>query len=158
MREDKSFAALWRDVPKPQVCEAGKNAWILSTTWRLVDERVSMRRDIAKNQALIRRLGRAIKAILRGNMKYRAEEAGAEAETLLGSDLPLSPESFAPDQGVVPPAWVTLERITEERVELYIYIPSPGTKIPISVQPFPVEDLVPMEDNIEWDTTTQSPF
>ena len=52
-----------------------------------------------------------------------------------------------------PPAWVTLERITAERVELYSYVPPPGTNIPISVQPLPVDDLVPMEDNIEWVVT-----
>ena len=49
----------------------------------------------------------------------------------------------------LPPAWVTLERITAERVELYSYVPPPGDNIPISVEPFPVDDLVPMEDEIE---------
>ena len=36
-----------------------------------------------------------------------------------------------------------------KRVELYSYIPPPGTNITISVEPFPVDDLVPMEDKIE---------
>ena len=40
-----------------------------------------------------------------------------------------------------------------ERVELYSYILPPGTNIPISVQPFPVDDLVPTEDEIEWVVT-----
>ena len=47
-----------------------------------------------------------------------------------------------------PPTRVTLERITEERVELYSYVPPPGTNIPISVQPFLVDDSVPTEDEI----------
>ena len=47
-----------------------------------------------------------------------------------------------------PPAWVTLEQITAERVELYIYVPPPGTNILISVQPLPVDDSVHTEDNI----------
>ena len=38
-------------------------------------------------------------------------------------------------------------------MELYIYIPPPGTNIPIYVQPFLVEDLVPTEDAIEWTVT-----
>ena len=46
-REDRIFAALRRDTPKPQAREDQKNARILATTWRLVDERVSARRDIA---------------------------------------------------------------------------------------------------------------
>ena len=53
----------------------------------------------------------------------------------------------------LPPAWVTLERITAERVELYSYVPPPGTNTPISMQPFPVDDSVPTEDEIEWAVT-----
>ena len=34
--------------------------------------------------------------------------------------------------------------------ELYSYIPPPGKNIPISVQPFLVDDSVPTEDQIEW--------
>ena len=83
-REDRIFAAPRRDVPKPRAWEARKNAWMLVTTWRLVNERVFALRDIAKYQALIRMLGCAIKAILREDSKCRAEEAGAEVEALLG--------------------------------------------------------------------------
>ena len=49
-----------------------------------------------------------------------------------------------------PPTWATLERITVERVELYCYVTPTRTKIPISVQPFQVDDLVPTEDELEW--------
>ena len=45
---------------------------------------------------------------------------------------------FAP-----PPARVTLERITAEQVDLYRHIPPPGENIPVSVDPLPVEELVP---------------
>ena len=47
-------------------------------------------------------------------------------------------------------AWVTLEQITEEKVDLYSYVPPPGENIPISVDTFTVEDSVPTEYNIEW--------
>ena len=50
----------------------------------------------------------------------------------------------------LPPARVTLERITAEKVEMYSYVPSPGANIPISVEPFPLDDSVPTEDEIEW--------
>ena len=49
-----------------------------------------------------------------------------------------------------PPAWVTLKRITAERVEMYSHLPPPGTNIPIYVEPFPVDNLVPTEEKIEW--------
>ena len=38
-------------------------------------------------------------------------------------------------------------------MELYSYIPPPGKKIQISVKPFPVDDSVPTEDEIEWAVT-----
>ena len=38
-------------------------------------------------------------------------------------------------------------------MELYSYVMPPGTNIPIYVQLFPVDYLVPMEDKIEWVVT-----
>ena len=49
-----------------------------------------------------------------------------------------------------PPARVTLEWITEKWVYLYHHVPPPGENIPISVEPVPVEDSVPTEDEIKW--------
>ena len=156
-REDRIFAALQRAVPKPRARESKKNAWILAITWRLVDKRVSVRRYIAKDQALIWRLGRAIKAILREDRKRKTEETGVEVETLLGSDPPLNREAWHRIKGwykaavyhALLPARVTLKWITAERVELYSHIPPLGTNVPISVEPFPVEDSVPTEEEIE---------
>ena len=48
-----------------------------------------------------------------------------------------------------PPARATLEWITAERVDLYSYVSSLGTNIPVTVRPVPVEDSVPTEDEIE---------
>ena len=92
-REEGIFAALRRAIPNPQARDARKNVWISEATWRLVDERVSARRDPAKDQYLIRRLGRAITAILMGDMRRRAEEEGVEVETLLGLYPPLHREA-----------------------------------------------------------------
>ena len=88
-REDEAFAALRRSVPKAKAREARRNAWILAETWRLFDERVSARRDLTKGQALKRRLGRAIKAILAEDWRRRADKAGAELEALVGANPPL---------------------------------------------------------------------
>ena len=38
-------------------------------------------------------------------------------------------------------------------MDLYIYVPTPGENILVSVEPFPVDDSVPMEDEIEWAVT-----
>ena len=76
----------------------------------------------------------------------------------MGSDPPCHREAWHRIKGwykaafdrAPPPARVTLERITAERVDLYRCVPPPGTNTPISVQPFPLEDSVPTEDKIEW--------
>ena len=95
---------------------------------------------------------------MREDRKRREEEAGEELETLMGSDPPLHWEAWhrikewykAVVDRATPPARVTLERITAERVELYSYVSPPGTNIPISVEPLPVDDLLPTEEDIEW--------
>ena len=58
---------------------------ISDETWKLVDERVSARRG-PRVQERLRRLGRAIKASLKGDRQRRVEEAGKAVEALLGED------------------------------------------------------------------------
>ena len=49
-----------------------------------------------------------------------------------------------------PPARATLRQVTAERVALYSRIPPPGDNILFTIEPFAVEDGVPMEAEIEW--------
>ena len=131
---------------------------ILAVTWRLVNEIVYTRQDLAKNQVLIWRLGRTIKASLQEDRQRQEKEAGAEVETLMGSDPPIHWEAWhrikvlykAAVDHAPPPARFTLKRITAEWVEMYSYVLPPGTNIPISVEPFPVDNSIPMEDDIKW--------
>ena len=126
--------------------------------WRLVEERVSARQETARDQSLIRRLGRAIAASLKGDLRWQAEEAGEEVKMLLGLDPSLHQEAWHQMKGcyraaidrLLPPTRVTLKRITAERVDLYSYVPPPGENISVSVEPFPVDYLVPTEEKIEW--------
>ena len=114
--------------------------------------------NYVKYQTIIRRIGRAVRASLTTDSRRRSEEAGAEVEALLGADTPLHRGTWHRIKGwykaevehVPPPYQVTLEQIMEERVELYSYVPSLGKNIPISVQPFPVDDSDLTEDEIEW--------
>ena len=137
MREDRLFADLCRAVPKPKAREAFKNTWILWTTWRLVDKIVSARQDPARDQTLILRLGRAINASLKGDQRRRAEEAGEEVKMIIVLDPSLHWEAWNRMEGwywsavdcAPPPSWVTLERITADRVELYRYVSPPGENI-----------------------------
>ena len=143
MREDGIFASLRRAVPKPHTRDRRNNGWISEDTWRLVDERVSARRK-TRDQLRIRRLSRAIAASLKGDRRRRVETAAEEVKALLGADPPMPWEAWKRLKGcyksavdrALPPARATLERITAERVDLYSYVPSPGTNIPaIILQP-----------------------
>ena len=124
----------------------------------LVDERASARQDPSKDQSLIWRFGRPITARLKGDRRRQVEEDGAEVDTIIGSDPPLHREDWHRLKGwyqaavnhTPPPALVTLERITSERVNLYSYITPLGENIPISVEPFLVDDSVPTEEEIDW--------
>ena len=50
----------------------------------------------------------------------------------------------------LPPARVALERIAEEREDLYRAVPHPpGETIPISVPPSQIDDFVPTEEEVE---------
>ena len=110
-----------------------------------------------KDQTWIQRLSQAIAASLKGDSRRRVEAAGAEVETLLGSNPEMPREAWQRLKGwykaavhcAPPPARVTLDWITAERVDLYSYVLYPGTNIPISVEPVPVDDSVPTEDKIE---------
>ena len=155
-REDRIFATLRRAVPKPHARDRHKNEWISEEMWRIIDERVSARRGTGV-QVRIRRLGRAIRASLEGDIKRRVEIAGEEVETLLGEEPPNSKEAWRRLKGwykaavncAPPSTQATLERITAERVDLYSYVPSPGENIPVTVTPVEVDDSVPTEDKIE---------
>ena len=119
-------------MPKPQPREQHRNAWISEETWKLVDERMTMRRK-SRAWTGMRRLGRAIQASLKGDRRRRVEEAGSEVEALLKEDPPNAKEAWRRMKGWYqaaakrgpPPARATLERITAERTELYIRVPPP---------------------------------
>ena len=88
-RTDELFAALRRAVPRAQLREAIRNAWILESTWRLIDERVSARRDPRYGRAFKRRQGKAVQKSLAEDIRRRADGAGAEVEALVKADPPL---------------------------------------------------------------------
>ena len=93
MREDTLFGDLRRAMPKPHMREQHRNAWISEETWKLVDERVTVRREPRAKTAM-QRLGRAIQASLKGDRRRRVEEAGTAVEVLLREDLPNAKEAW----------------------------------------------------------------
>ena len=50
----------------------------------------------------------------------------------------------------LPPARITLEQITTDRVEIYQQVPHLEGRIPVEADSFPIYDSIPYMDNIEW--------
>ena len=92
-REDTLFRDLRRAVPKPHSREQHRNAWVFDETWKLVDERVTVRRN-PRARTKMQRLDRAIQASLKGDGIRRVEEAGKAVEALLGEDPPNAKEAW----------------------------------------------------------------
>ena len=91
-REDNIFVDLCQPLPKIPVQKARCNAWISSTTWRLVNTRVSMCRDPTKYHQMICSLGRHIWASLQEDHHQWVETAGTAIEPLLTYSLHLVKE------------------------------------------------------------------
>ena len=77
-------------------------------------------------------------------MTDRSAESGADVESLLASDPPLSKEAWIRMQGWYkylveppPPARVTIDGMTEERVAIYFHVHPPDRNIPVEVTPLP---------------------
>ena len=111
----------------------------------------------ARARTGMRRLGRAIKASLKGDRKRRVEEAGTAIEGLLKEDPPDAKGAWRRMKGWYraavtrgpSPARATLKRITADQTELYRRVPSPGEGIPIHVEKNNIDDSVPTEDVVE---------
>ena len=155
---DDLFAALRRAVPRAQPRKVRRNAWILESTWRLIDERVFARRDPRYRISFKRRQGKAVQKSLVVNRRRRADDAVTEVGSLVKAESPLIQEVWYLLQGwykaavdrAPPPARAMLKQVTAERVALYSRVPPPGDSIPITIEPFAVEDGVPEEGEIEW--------
>ena len=84
--------------------------------------------------------------------------AGAAVEDLMKADPPLTQEAWHRLQGWYkatvdrppPPARATLKGVTAERAKLYSRVLPPGDTIPVTIEPFEVEDGVPLEAEVEW--------
>ena len=88
MQADNIFAKLRRAVSKLDKRAVRHNSWISEDTWRLVNERVSMRREPGQDQRRPRQLGRDIRATLKEDMQRRAKALGYNMERLMTGTPP----------------------------------------------------------------------
>ena len=131
-----------------------ENSWISDATWALVDRRAGLRRQGKFMQVDGRRLGRQIRSSLKGDRTARTEKTAAAIKSeLAGGNVQ---EAFHHLKGwyrkagkaSAPPCFLTMERQTVEREELYGKVTPPGGPIPINVDPQPINDDAPPDDEI----------
>ena len=85
---DELFTELWRAIPKPNKRSACRNLWISAEMWRLVNERVSTRRDPGQDQQRLRRLGQDIRDSFKEEWQRRVRTAGEAVDSLLTGTPP----------------------------------------------------------------------
>jgi hypothetical protein len=130
------------------------NAWISDATWDLVDRRARLDRSGKLTQQSSRQLGRQIKASLKTDRAARAAKAASNVESHLNSGL--LEEAWRELKGwyriaedkAPKPCYESLQKQTQERIDLYARVAPPGQSIPINVEPTPVDDSVPDDAEI----------
>ena len=73
--EDALFKALVEEIEKPPSRERPEHSWIRPSTWLLVDQQASMRKEGTLTQLEARRFTRRIRASLKEDRKERARRA-----------------------------------------------------------------------------------
>ena len=101
MRVDKLFAELRRAVPKLNKRTARHNSWISEETWRLVDKRVSARREPRRDQRRLRQLGVGYQGITQGIQATAGEDGGRGGGNPIDRGSPPTTRSLEEDAGVV---------------------------------------------------------
>ena len=130
------------------------NSWISEATWALVDHRAMLRYRGDLSQRVQRMLGRRIRASLQDDRKARTARVGTAIQGhLAGGDLKEAwrcVKGWYRTASEVPPrpCFQTMERQTQERVELYGKVNPPGAPIPINVDAFDVADDAPSDGEL----------
>jgi len=150
------FQALCSAIPRPtRVEKRVKRSWIADATWKLVDERTSMRRVPTHDRASAQRLDRQVATAFKADRKARTAEAGADVEASLGEGKAKEAwgrlQAWYKHAGDRPqkPSRQDLRTVTEEYQALFTKDhPPPGQAIPVLAGPFHVLDEIPNEEEI----------
>jgi hypothetical protein len=131
----RAFEALKVTCEEPETTKAHWRDWMSDSTWLLIKQRTSLRRAGQLRQSEGRRMQRAIHAALKRDRTARTARIGESivAELAKGNVH----EAFRHLKGwyreasetQAKPCFQTMERQTEERVELYRRRDSPGLPI-----------------------------
>ena len=139
------------EVPKR---ERPDHDWIRGGTWKLIDERATLRKEGNLTQAEGRRLTRRIHKSLNDDRRERALRAGhAIMAALRDGDWrkgygTLRAWTKECDPASSRPCYDTLEDQTRERVKLYARRAPPGARIPSRTERAPLTDTPPTDEEL----------
>jgi hypothetical protein len=128
--------------------------WISPATWQLIEHRSMLRRTGPICQVGGRHLSRRIHASLAQDRVDRVANVGSTIEAeLAGGNVQ---EAFRHLKGwyrtatdtQAKPCYLTMERQTSERVDLYLRRQSPGAPLPILMDPVEICDNQPNDSKI----------
>ena len=151
---ERDFEALKETVEAVPARSRGNNAYISEATWALIEQRCAARRLGKRGKRLGRQLHRRIQKSLHADRLARTLRVGTSVVAELENGnvqeayRHLKGWYRAAGEATSRPCYLTMERQTKEREELYAKQAPPGDPIPINVGPYPVEDGIPPDSEI----------
>jgi outer membrane PBP1 activator LpoA protein len=130
-----------------------QNSWISETTWRLIDQKASARKngDTQRSKEIAKELNHSLKK----DRESRTDKVAVEIESLLVNNDPKGAFErlkcwYKQRSGHVPkPTYKDAEVTREEYEKLFSTETPPGEDIPIHISPTPhVDDTPPSESEI----------
>ena len=156
---DTIFSALQSVVKNPDRQEARHNLGIAKKMWRIIDKRVSARREPGRFQAQLKRMRRTIREALKLERRRQVDTVGEDMERLLTRDPPSAENQGGVYGDGTEHQWTMPHRpldshSSESRKSVwnstapYPFPPPPpqGGNIPTFLLPSHIDDSIPMED------------
>ena len=134
--------------------EKRENNWFSPATWKLVDDRAWQRKLGLLTKQSLRMHNQKVKAGLNLDRKQHAADTEArikqkfEEGNLKEAWCGLKGWYSAVEEKAPKPCYLSMEKQTKERVELYEKIEPPGDPIPINIDPFEINDAIPTESEV----------
>jgi hypothetical protein len=149
------FDALTAKCVDPKPTRAPGKDWISEGTWRLIAKRASLMRSEKIRQAAARQMQRKVKAALKADESRLTAKVGERIMSELREEK--VQEAFRHLKGwylnasetQAKPCHQTMERQTDERVELYAERAAYGAEFPANGTPFKIDDDPPSEDELQ---------
>jgi len=149
-----TFDALAAKCINPKMMRAPGKSWISEGMWKLIAKYASLLRSGRIRQTAVRRMKREVHAALKEDKWRLTAEVGENIVSELGKGN--VQEAFqhlkgwyrTASEAQARPCHLTMERQTDERVELYAERDAYGTEFPANGTPFGIDDNPPSDEEL----------